>query len=755
MAGAWKKNIIIGLALLPAFAALIFIALPIPRGIIDGSSAVYLSDEGAVLHVSREKRSGAYREWISLEDTPPLFAEMVLSAEDRRFRYHPGIDPVAIARAALVNLRAGRIVSGASTITQQTVRLVWADFLPRNRYLRKICELFLALRLEAHYSKDEILEAYLNLIPFRNNRIGIAAASREMFGRETRHLTREEGAAMALFIRRSGMSRDAFLRRFIIFYGSLIEGRLIPPPDGPVQDMAEQLAGALFDGKRGPETAAATRVVNRTREERAAPHFIDWFRMKFPEVRGQVKTTLSANLNRRILGILRRELQTVEEYGGTNGAVIVIELPRDSRKPLILRAMVGSVDYYSGEDGQVNGALAVRSAGSTLKPFIFALAMDLLGIRPWSTVEDREMGLRTFVDGETFRPRNYDLRYWGPMTVRDALATSRNIPAVDLMRKLGEGTFYRFLSDAGFDHLVQGPDVQGPGMVLGSAGASLLQLSIVYGALAGNGELRPLKIGCDENGNAITVGARRRLVSERSALLITHILADREARRRAFGKRNFQDFPFDVASKTGTSSDYRDAWIIGYTTRHIVGVWVGDFSGKKMRGVSGGWGAGRIFHQVMRDLVGSEKPRFSYPLSWKRVSVCRASGRPAGVHCPPSTELLPENETIEGACPLHAFPGGAPAQNITPSSPEIVAPLNGEVFLLDPHQSASTQQVPLSIRLPSSPAGQSVRYAVNGGPKIPVSATIRRPLPLGPGAHTVTLFVEGEAVQSVRFQVVR
>jgi penicillin-binding protein 1C len=432
--------------------------------------------------------------------------------------------------------------------------------------------------------------------------------------------------------------------------------------------------------------------------------------------------------------------------------VLVVEIPEKRDEPLLLRAMVGSVDYYDATDGQVNGVCSIRSAGSTLKPFIYALAIDLFNYRPWTLLDDAPIGFETDIEGEIFQPQNYDMKFWGTITLRDALATSRNIPAVYLVKKIGEEKFYAFLQKAGFDHLRRGPAHHGPGMALGSAGASLFELVMAYAGLAMQGEMRPLCIGRLQDGAPLSIGTRARLCSGKAALYITHILSDREARRRAFGKRNFQDFPFEVASKTGTSSDYRDAWIIGYTSKYVVGVWVGDFSGKKMQGVSGGYGAGRVFHQVMRFLEGRSSHRFGYPPSWKQVPVCRVSGKRAGNNCPSVVELAGEDDKLETMCNTCLISTSKTTFMLEASVPKIISPTNGEVFLLDPHINITNQRIPLIVSATGG-AMSGYSYALDEGALVPLQSNIGQSLAAKPGKHVLRLYKDNVVVQTVHFRV--
>ena len=762
-----KRKIYISAALFLMIPVLVFLFWPISYEEITGrSSSVLVSEEGNVLHVFRGSETGAYNEWISLDNVPESLIRYIILAEDKGFYLHSGFDLTAIARALVQNIQHNRVVSGGSTITQQLARLIWADDLPRNRLLRKIAEIFLAVRLEIVFSKNEILEAYINLIPLRNNRIGIASSARELFGRSIEFLTEEEMMALTIFIRRSAMSKTYFRQSFCRFYNEVVRKGFYNNKNKGASQISERLSVQLFKengtANKDDKDRKKRRGENHFSRKGAAPHFVQWFDQKYPDKHGRVTTTISESLNKRVSNILNNELKSIAAFGSTNGAVLIVEIPDSDDEPLILRAMVGSKNFYDPHEGEVNGTVAIRSAGSTLKPFLYALAMDYLGLRPHSLIDDREIIVPTSRAGEMYRPQNYDMRFWGPLTVRDALANSRNIPAVFLIEKLGQQNFYKFLQDANFSHLTKGADHHGAGLALGSAGASLLQLVMAYSAFPCNGEMRPLKVGRDSSGNRFVVGKTQRLFSKKAASLVTHILADREARKRAFGKRNFLDFPFEVAAKTGTSSSYRDAWVIGYTRKYIVGVWVGDFEGKKMQGISGGWGAGRIFHQVMRTLVDRSRPKFDYPKSWDRANLCRITGKLAAPQCPYSVEIIPDGEKVPPLCMFHNDSNSnqkgthVSTRNLNRDvrNPRIIAPVQGETFLIDPHMARNIQQIPFEIHIPRNGSkGGGYFYRVDDMQKRSIKFTLKKTIQLNRGNHRIMIYGGEGVIQTVEFSV--
>ena len=739
------------IAFLPVLCLLCFLAfvlVPVSRTrLFGGDSLVLFSEEGGLLHADREPAGGSYREWVAFSSLPPHVPRTFQLAEDRRFQWHPGFDPFALLRALVQNARAGRVVSGGSTITQQLARLIFRDRMPAAALLRKVAETASAVRLEAHLNKTEILELYLNRIPFPRNRTGIAAAARELLGKDARLLSPEEAIALAVLARGAPGSQDRFLSRF----GALCERAL---PGGSCRaraPAARELYARMFPA--GAARHAANEGTPGPRRGVQAGHFADWFRASFPNVSGPVRTTLQKELNERVVRILDQELASLSERRAHDGAVIILERPVDSPRELVLRSMVGSRNFAAAGTGQVNGTIAIRSAGSTMKPLLYAFAMDQRGLRPWHKLQDRGLSLPTFQPGESYSPTNYDGKNWGELTVREALGSSRNVPTVALARLVGLGALLAFFREAGFRHLRGAPDTYGPALALGSGGASLFQLARAYGVFLSGGELLAVRAGTQRSA-PLVFGQTRRILSQAAALRITGILSDPQARRRAFGRRSNLEFPFEVAAKTGSSTGYTDSWTIGYTTRHIVGVWVGNFDGRPTLALSGAAGAGRIFQSVLRLATEGARPRFAVPEGWRRFSVCQKSGQRAGLHCPGHEEIFaPGEKAPEQTCAQEhdGTRASAPA-----AQPSIRRPAPGQIFVLDPRLPVRSQQVPLSLFLPRQSAAASrneYSYTVDGGSPVLFAGSVETALLLGPGRHTVRIHRNREAIDEVSFFV--
>ena len=508
-----------------------------------------------------------------LTEIPPHVIAALLAAEDKRFRSHHGIDWLATGRAFCNGLWSGHFTSGASTITQQLIKISER----RPRTLRtKLIESVQAMRLEQNWSKDRILSAYLNRLDFGNLNVGLAAATEYYFGKPIGDLSVAEAAFLA------GLPKNP---------------RKLNPHVAPEAARARQQtvlrrmkeAGALEAARFEVATAEPLRVRPARRLFRA-PHFVDLV-LQQPVVLTppMARTTLDLVLNDAVTGIVRERLAQLREQNVHNAAAVVI----DNATGDVL-ALVGSENYFAPGTGQVNGAWAKRSAGSTLKPFTYLLALER-GQTPASMVADVRTSFPT-EDG-FYRPENYNRRCYGPVRYRTALASSLNISAVKvLVTGGGPSALYERLGQVGLTSLDRSPEIYGLGLTLGNCEGRLLELTNAYACLARLGEFRPWRLLPDAPGFVRSV-SRKEYVWQ-----VADILSDNGARTLSFGMNSALRFEYPVACKTGTSTDFRDNWTIGFTPEFTVGVWVGNFDGAPMREVSGVTGAGPIFHAVMDHL---------------------------------------------------------------------------------------------------------------------------------------------------------
>ncbi len=574
----WKLRLLLLTALLTFGAWLGISFVPLPRGITEppASGLEFLDRHGRTL---RELRDGQeqFSRTAAEGEIPTVLMQATLAAEDQRFWSHNGVDWRATLRAAWQFVRNGRIVSGGSSITQQLVKLA----APRPRTFRtKLIEAAQALRLEREWDKPRILAAYLNRLDYGNLRAGSDAAARHYFDKAPADLSAAEAAFLAGLpqapSRLNPRARFAGAKR----RQEWILGRMHALSWLTSEDYTRALAEPL--------------QLAPPRREFAAPHFVDLLlEREAPDTSRpqRVTTTLDLELNRFVEQTLRSQLARLREQQVGNGAAVVL----DNRTGAVL-ALVGSEDYFAPAAGQVNGAWAPRSAGSTLKPFTYALAFER-GATPASIVADVPCEFSTATG--VFAPVNYDRHCHGPVRHRLALANSLNIPAVRVLDELGgAAVLHARLRACGLTTLAQPAEHYGLGLTLGNAEVRLLELANAYACLARLGEWRPWRL----LEGAGDYKSPTRVISREAAWLVADVLADNRARALAFGLETPLRFDFPVACKTGTSTDYRDNWAVGYTPEFTVAVWAGNFDGSPMRGVSGVTGAGPVLHTIFQNL---------------------------------------------------------------------------------------------------------------------------------------------------------
>jgi penicillin-binding protein 1C len=543
--------------------------VPIPKALLRPPiQSIALTDRNGI--PLRETRvAERFSHELALEEVPPHVIAAVLAAEDKRFFSHHGIDWLATGRALLAGVTHGRIVSGASTITQQLVKIST----PRPRTWRaKLIESVTALRLEQSWLKEQILTAYLNRLDFGNLNIGLSAAADYYFGKPVSDLSDAEAAFLA------GLPRNP---------------RKLNPHASPESARRRQLtvlermrANHQLDPARFDHAVAETLALRPPQRRFRAPHFVEMVLQQLPETPpAELRTTLDFPLNERVETIVRDRLAQLREQNVRNAAAVVI----DNRTGDVI-ALVGSENYFSPGAGQVNGAWAQRSAGSALKPFTYLLALER-GATPATVVADVRTSFPA--DGSFYRPENYNRRCYGPVRYRTALASSLNIPAVKvLVAAGGPAALHARLREVGLTTLNRSPEVYGLGLTLGNCEARLLEMTNAYASLARLGEFRPWRVLPTSNVTAHRY-SRPELVWQ-----IADILSDNSARTLAFGMNSALRFDYPVACKTGTSTDFRDNWTIAFTPEFSVGVWVGNFDGSPMREVSGVTGAGPILHAI-------------------------------------------------------------------------------------------------------------------------------------------------------------
>lgn len=562
-----------------------------------------LAENGELLRLTLAD-DGQFRLWVGLDDVAPAMIDTLLLKEDRAFYWHPGINPVALLRA-VKETYAGGVRQGGSTLSMQLARRIY--HVDSRRIPGKLQQMVLALWLEARYSKRDILEAYLNLAPMGGNIEGVETASRIYFSKTAKQLSLSEALALAVIPQRPGVrghfgtdlqhARLRLLRQWRTRYPE--DPRNAMPLDLPVQ--------------------AASRKSIPFR----APHFSE---QVLAARQGQVlQTTVSLPLQTMVERQVRNFVRT-RRGGGVHNAVAVLV---DTRTQAV-KAWVGSADYFSQSiDGQVNGGKAQRSPGSTLKPFLYGLALDQGLLHPQSVLRDAPTA---FGD---FRPENHDRSFAGPVTAQQALVRSRNVPAVWIAQQLrGTASLHSLLRDARVRNL-RHESHYGLALALGAGEVSPEELAGLYVMLSGDGVFRPLRYLQQD---APQQG--RQLLSPQTAFIVRDML--RHNPRHDGLPPDGRGQNWSIAWKTGTSWGYRDAWSAGIVGPYVLVVWVGNFDGQGNTAFVGQDTAAPLFFRIADALQIAHPqdagPPDPAPPGVSRVQVCRASGDLPNKWCPETRE---------------------------------------------------------------------------------------------------------------------
>ncbi len=575
---------------------------------------------------------GGRRTVVPLERIAPYMRQAIVATEDKHFYRHPGVDPIGILRAVWQNVRERDIVSGASTITQQLARgvLLSPEERTQRTLKRKIKEAVLATELTRRYSKDTILEIYLNTIYYGNLAYGVEAASEIYFDKSASELTLAEAAFLA-GLPQAPAVYDPFTN-----------------PEAALQRQATVLGLMVEEGYITPEQAAQAQAEAQSwefsppRYEIAAPHFVNYVRGLLEQKYGRevlyrgglrVYTTLDPKLQALAEQSAREQVAALKDRHVTNAALVAM---RPASGEIV--AMLGSVDFFDADiDGQVNVAVRLRQPGSSIKPVTYLAAFEK-GWTPSTLIMDIPT---EFPDGANppYKPQNYDRKFHGPVLVRSALANSYNVPAVKTLQFVGLPAMLDMAHRLGINSLNR-PDY-GLSLTLGGGDVTLLEMVGAYAVLANNGQRVPpvaiLRIE-DSTGRVVEqYGAPepQQVIRPQHAYLITNILADDEARVPAFGPHNALALSRPAAAKTGTTDDWRDAWTIGYTPDLVTGVWVGNSDNTPMDHVPGSRGAAPIWHDFMEAaLQDSPVHDFPRPEGIVSIEICADSGTLPSEVCP-------------------------------------------------------------------------------------------------------------------------
>ena len=730
-------------------------------------NTVFEDRRGNILRWVPDER-GERHIWVPISNIPNVVQKAFISAEDHRFYSHPGIDLLAILRAVKSNFIEGRIVSGASTLTQQLSRLTY----PRKRtYYDKLVELLRSLRIEWLLDKDQILELYLNRVPLGNNLVGVSAGSTTYFGKALSRLTSSEAALLASLPKAPGKLNP---------YGRNISS-LLERKSWVLRKM--HINGHISSDKLN-SSLENTPVLKPKSFPFGAPHFID--RVLPVSRQGSLKTTIDLRLQKRVEQVLKSHQFRLKRKTAHQASVVIL----DNANSEIL-SLVGSIEYSGRHQGFNNGANALRSPGSTLKPFLFAQALES-GLNSATILEDVE---RNYTSPQgTYRPVNFNRKSYGPVSMRNALGNSLNQTAVSLLNTIGYSSFYKTLQSLGLINFPQrGPEYYGLGMVIGNPEVTLVQLAAAYAALARGGVFIPPKYFVDGNNSK-----GKRIYSEEASYILTDMLSDPSARNLTFGDFFNQKLPFKVALKTGTSTNYRDGWIAGFTPKHTIAIWVGNFNGQPTAGVSGAQAAGPILVDILNELyTNGFSLSFSKPEGVVSAEVCSYSGMKPNKFCPHvKRELFIDGMEPDEICNYHNGPGGThdlPAQfatwlhgkykkgiegnyrlagfsrdlnqtfqkgnrnyrdterryESTDPSIQITNPVNGEIYITNPNRDAYEVELDASSSLPVP----EITWYVDGREYDKVGPPYKTKWHLSIGIHTLTAVGPGHSGDSVEIEV--
>jgi penicillin-binding protein 1C len=603
-----------------ALLSALWLALPKPPLLEGISFSKSVRDRnGKLLRVTLSPDQ-KFRIWTPLEEISPDLIAATLRYEDKYYAHHPGVNPIALARGGLELLRFHRATTGGSTITMQLARLRF--HLHTRSISGKLEQIMRALELERHYSKNQILEAYLNLAPYGRNIEGIGAASQVYFDKPASKLTRPEAIALSV-IPQSPSRRALHAAR---------------------DNESVNIAQSSWYDRAGIDTDAGFsmrefRARIQTERKFLAPHFVQQI-LEASRGRDQIVTTLDLEKQQAIERRVAEYVRSNRNRGIENAAVFLVDT-----HTMDVLAQVGSADFSNAAiNGQVDGTRSLRSPGSTLKPFVYALALEQGLIHPLSILADAP---RSFGD---YNPENFDREFLGPIRACDALARSRNVPAVEIASHLVHPTLYEFLNSADV-RLVKPESFYGLALPLGGAEVSLQDLVRLYAALANNGELRPLRFTTHH-----CIPKSKRILSPEAAFLTLEMLGNvpRPEMNCADGSHSAP-----VYWKTGTSHGFRDAWSIAVFDHYVLGVWVGNFDGRANPAFVGRTGAGPLLFQII-DTLRAAWPESTVPhepppgANLKRVEFCALSGDLPNKFCTQHVEgwFIPGVSPIK-TCSVH------------------------------------------------------------------------------------------------------
>jgi penicillin-binding protein 1C len=671
--------------------------------------------------------NGMRREEYPLSEIPAQLQTIFISAEDSGFYRHGGIDFAAAARALFQNRKSGRIVSGASTITMQLARMVHPRIPGRKVTMRlKAAEAFAAVRIEAKLSKKQILALYLNSLPFGNRIEGIGSASRSFYGKEPRELTPCQMLALSVVPRRPSLysplsgSADGF--------------------DSAVKTAAK--AGIVFSRAEWDRETPAVRY----EYPQECPHYMLYLRSRYASsgrrMPARLDTSIDMFLQHSIEHELRTQLLRYADARVTDGAALVID--NATGEPA---AYVGSGNFYDTDDGQIDGVLVRNQAGSSMKPFLYALALEH-GFQPSDTLPDIP---QDFGGSRVYVPLNFNSRYNGPQLMRVCLASSLNIPAVYILYHIGIDAYMAKLSELGFASLDGTRSSTGLSLALGSGEVTLHELVTAFSVFPRDGLLP----------------GGQRVYKADTTRIICDFLSDKNARSLGFGFAQVFDTPYPAIFKTGTSNQFQDIVALGAVSGYTAGVWLGNFGGETVIRKTGSSIPAGIVRRILDYLVERDGPAaaqaFRQPVLWKKHRICALSGMAAGPDCPAVT--LEYRAEDAPACTWHYRTGGrtvvrypsryqhyASGSNMAPvfeqggiSPLAILYPTDGASFVYD-------RTIPSHIQMLTVEAyggrTDTAELSIDGKNRGRAHGRFAWSVPLERGTHTITVRCAGEETVS-------
>ncbi len=620
-----KRYLIIMAGLMSVIISYAFLPKPELKKFTTYSNVIVDKDQKLLrLMLAEDDR---YRVYESLNNISPYLIRATILYEDQNYYDHTGVDYLALIRAFWSTYVIHERRVGASTIAMQVARLRWN--IPSRTLKGKLEQIFRAIQLSRHYSKDEILEVYLNLAPYGRNIEGITAASLIYFNKKPSQLSFPEALTLAVIPQnpnKRNPTTDKGYAALSVARDNLFARWLEKNP----LDIDKKKYLNLKLNVRAPEQLPFK-----------APHFVNYIhKQQLRWEHGYIHTTLDAQLQNSLEKIVKFYVASKTNLGIKNASALLINY-----QTMELKAMIGSADFSNESiQGQVNGVLAKRSPGSTLKPFVYGLAIDEGLIHPMTLMKDAQLRFAGFT------PENYDKRFLGPVVAKDALIKSRNVPAVELQARLKKHSFYQFLKDAEIEGL-KDESFYGLALVLGGGEVSMMELVKLYATLANLGEFKKLKtvFKASTNTKAIT---KKQLLSAESAFIVLDMLKDNP-------QPDGLDFDTgihlknDIPWKTGTSWAYRDAWAVGISGPYVLAVWVGNFDSKGNDAFIGRSASGPLLFQIFDAIFPAEGWRVDDLIKYKninikKVKVCKNTGDLLGKHCP----VADDSWFIPGVSPI-------------------------------------------------------------------------------------------------------